>query len=145
MNKEEYSTVHLYPLNLSRVTWKSDNVIKSTLSVGNYVCFLFVSEKRNLESIVMPTINSREKVIGGSYEINCTLYPPLFFFLFYLFLVKGMTIFEEIIIHICKHIFINFWINKNRIFFLLKIPFNNCPPLITSPNCGKCCGCVITI
>ena len=65
MNKEEYSTVHLHPLNLSRVTWKSDNVINSTLSVGNYVCFCLSQKNRNLESIVMPAINSREKVIGG--------------------------------------------------------------------------------
>ena len=65
MNKEEYSTVHLHPLNLSRVTWKSDNVIKSTLLLEIMYAFCLSQKKRNLESIVMPTMNSRDKVIGG--------------------------------------------------------------------------------
>ena len=65
MNKEEYSTVHLHPLNLSRVTWKSDNVIKSTLLLEIMYAFCLSQKKWNLESIVMPTMNSREKVIGG--------------------------------------------------------------------------------
>ena len=66
MNKEDYSTVHLHPLNLSRVTWKSDNVIQSTLLLEIMYAFcLSQKKKRKLESIVMPTMNSREKVIGG--------------------------------------------------------------------------------
>ena len=93
----------------------------------------------------MPTMNVGEKVVFSSYEINCTLYPPLFFFLFYLFLVKGMTISKEIIIHMQAY-FHQFLDKQEYNFFILKKkPSNNCPPLITSPNYGKCCGCITTI
>ena len=66
----------------------------------------------------MPTMNVEEKVVFSSYEINCTLYPPLFFFLFYLFLVKGMTISKEIIIHM--QAYFHQFLDKQEYNFFIK-------------------------